>query len=145
MRTLFILQAVLIAIVGAVHIIALRLYLYWLFPWFDIPIHFAGAFWVALAAVWVLAAFHRRTSFMRVLVILVFMSIGWELFELWGGIPREANFVFDTSLDLLMDALGGIFGYFAAERLIMRDVSRGAEGIGEPHAVPRGGEQGKAR
>ncbi|OHB19781.1 MAG: hypothetical protein A2854_03990 [Parcubacteria group bacterium RIFCSPHIGHO2_01_FULL_56_18] len=121
MRTLFILQAVLIAIVGAVHIIALRLYLYWLFPWLDTFVHFAGALWVALAAVWLLAALHQQTSFIRILVILVLVSIGWELFEFWGGIPREANFAFDTSLDLLMDSLGGISGYLLARRIVARD------------------------
>lgn len=121
MHTLFILQAFLIAIVGAIHITALRLYLYWLFPWLDIFVHFFGALWVSLAAVWVLTVFHRRTPFMRAFFILVVVSVGWELFEFWGGIPREANFVFDTSLDLLMDALGGILGYFVAERLIVRD------------------------
>jgi len=119
MRTLFILQAILIAIVGAVHLIAIQLYLYWLFPWLDIFVHFFGGLWVALAAVWLLAAAHQRTPFMRIFFILAAVSIGWELFELWGGIPREANFAFDTSLDFLMDALGGISGYFIAERLTL--------------------------
>jgi uncharacterized membrane protein YjdF len=119
MRTLFILQAILIAIVGAVHLIAIQLYLYWLFPWLDIFVHFFGGLWVALAAMWLLTAAHQRTPFIRIFFILAAVSIGWELFELWGGIPREANFAFDTSLDFLMDALGGISGYFLAERLIL--------------------------
>lgn len=144
MRTLFILQAILIAIVGTVHLIAIQLYLYWLFPWLDIFVHFFGGLWVVLAAMWLLASAHQRTPFIRVFLILVVVSVGWELFELWGGIPREANFAFDTSLDLLMDTLGGIIGYFLAER-ITRDASRIAERVGEPRPVPRGGEQGKAR
>jgi hypothetical protein len=144
MRTLFILQAILIAVVGAVHLLAIQLYLYWLFPWLDIFVHFFGGLWVALAAVWLLTAAHQRTPFIRIFFILAMVSIGWELFELWGGIPREANFAFDTSLDFLMDALGGISGYFLAERLT-RDASRAAEGVGEPRPVPRVGEQGSER
>lgn len=121
MRQLFFIQAVLIFCTGLVHIIALRLYLYWLFPWLDIFVHFAGALWVALAAVWLLRTLQQTTSFAKIFLIIIATSIGWELFELWGGIPREANFAFDTSLDLLMDVLGGITGYALATRLLMRD------------------------
>lgn len=121
MRQLFFIQALLIFCIGAVHIIALRLHLYWLFPWLDVFVHFAGALWVAFAAVWLLGSMHQAISFAKVFLIIVLASIGWELFELWGGIPREANFAFDTSLDLLMDVLGGVVGYAFANRLIMRD------------------------
>jgi hypothetical protein len=84
-------------------------------------VHFGGAFWVALAAIWLLVAARQSAGFIKVFIIIVAVSIGWEFFELWGGIPREANFAFDTSLDLLMDALGGIAGYAMGKRLIMRD------------------------
>ncbi len=144
-RRLFYIQAILIVMVGFVHIIALKLYLYWQFVWLDVFVHFFGALWIALAAVWILTALRRPVSFLRVFVVLALVSVGWELFELWGGIPREANFAFDTTIDLLSDALGGIVGYFAARRMITREASRGAEGVGEPRTVPRVGEQGSER
>lgn len=121
MRQLFLIQAFLIALVGAVHIAALQLHLYWFFPWLDVPVHFFGGMWVVLTAVWLFTAAHTKAPFGIVVCILIMISIGWELFELWGGIPREANFAFDTSLDLLMDALGGFLGYAIAKRLIARD------------------------
>lgn len=120
-RRLFFIQAMLIAMVGSVHIIALRLYLYWQFVWLDVFVHFFGALWVALAAVWILTVLGRHVSFPRVFAILAIVSVGWELFELWGGIPREANFAFDTTIDLLSDTLGGIVGYLVAQRIIRRD------------------------
>ena len=120
MNHLFFIQAVLIAVVGAVHIAAMKLYLYWLFPWLDVFVHFGGALWVALAAIWLLTAARQKSPFATVFSIIVVLSIGWEFFELWGGIPREANFAFDTSLDLLMDAFGGIAGYAMGKRLIRR-------------------------
>ena len=154
-RRLFFIQASLIAAVGAVHILALRLYLYWQFPWLDTFVHFFGALWVALAVVWMFSFLHRNTSFVRVFGIIVAVSIGWELFELWGGIPREANFVFDTAVDLISDSLGGIVGFFAARHIMTLPaphrnsaVGRGgqhAEGVGEPRTVPRGGEQDEVR
>lgn len=121
MRHLFLIQTLLIAIIGAVHIAALKLYLYWLFPWLDVFVHFGGAMWVALAAMWLLSSVHQRLSFLKVFFIIVTVSVGWELFEAWGGIPREANFVFDTSLDLLMDVLGGIMGYLWGKHMLARD------------------------
>lgn len=121
MRHLFLIQAFLIALVGAVHILALKLYLYWFFPWLDVFVHFGGAMWVALAAMWLLSSVHQRLSFAKVFFIIIAVSIGWELFEAWGGIPREANFMFDTSLDLLMDVLGGITGYLWGKHLLSRD------------------------
>jgi hypothetical protein len=121
MRHLFFIQALLIALIGAVHIIALRLYLYWLFPWLDVFMHFGGAMWVALAAIWFLSSVHQKMPFLLVLGIIIAVSVGWEIFEIWGGIPREANFAFDTSLDLLMDVLGGITGYALGRHLLRRD------------------------
>lgn len=121
MGRLFFIQASLIAIVGAIHITALRLYLYWLFPWLDVFVHFFGAMWVALAAVWILAMMKRAPSFVVVFTLVVLVSIGWELFEIWGGIPREANFAFDTTIDLIMDTLGGVSGFFFARHVIRRD------------------------
>lgn len=121
MRHLFLIQAFLILLIGAVHIAALKLYLYWLFPWLDVFVHFGGALWVALAAMWLLSSVHQRLSFAKVFFIICAVSVGWELFELWGGIPREANFAFDTSLDLLMDVLGGITGYAVGRSLLSRD------------------------
>lgn len=121
MRHIFFIQAFLIALIGAIHILALKLYLYWLFPWLDVFMHFGGAMWVALAAMWLFSSVHRKLTFMRVLIIIIAVSVGWELFELWGGIPREANFAFDTSLDLLMDVVGGITGYAVGKYLLSRD------------------------
>jgi hypothetical protein len=121
MRHLFLIQTFVIFVVGAVHIAALKLYLYWLFPWLDVFVHFTAALWVALAAMWLLSSVHQRLSFTKVFFIICTVSVGWELFEIWGGIPREANFVFDTSLDLLMDVLGGITGYAVGKYLLSRD------------------------
>lgn len=123
MRHLFFIQALLIALIGAVHITALNLYLYWLFPWLDVFMHFGGALWVALAAMWFLSSVHQKIPFMRVLLIIIAVSVGWELFEVWGGIPREANFAFDTSLDLLMDVLGGITGYLWGKHMLSREIT----------------------
>ncbi|OGG73140.1 hypothetical protein A3A38_03365 [Candidatus Kaiserbacteria bacterium RIFCSPLOWO2_01_FULL_53_17] len=120
-QQLFYTQACLIAFVGAVHIIALDQYLYWRFPWLDLFVHFFAALWIALFAVWFCVVTTRGRAFGKILAVVILAGIGWELFEIWGGIPREANFAFDTALDLTMDTLGGISGFFLASRMLARD------------------------
>lgn len=69
--------------------------------------HFSGGVLLALLA-W--AGGVRRPS----LLLIVVISIGllWELFEITIGISiSEPNFLSDTALDLIMDALGGLVVY----------------------------------
>jgi hypothetical protein len=41
----------------------------------------------------------------------------WEIFEVVAEIStRERNYVFDTTIDLVMDLLGGVAGYFVGSR-----------------------------
>jgi len=103
--------------VAAIHLSALQWYLYWYYPWLDLLSHFLGGLWVALAAAWLILYIGRETSLIRILSAVMVIGIGWEIFEFYAGIPKEANFVFDTSLDLLMDFCGGLFGYLLAGRL----------------------------
>lgn len=120
MQHLFFIQTVVLVAVASVHVSALNLHLYWFFPWLDVFVHVGGAAWVSLFSVWVFSRFGVRVSFAKVGAVLAAVSIGWELFEAWGGIPREANFVFDTSVDLLSDVIGGVIGYIIAEHLVSR-------------------------
>ncbi|MDQ1299593.1 MAG: hypothetical protein QG636_261 [Patescibacteria group bacterium] len=78
--------------------------------------HFLGG--LALASFGVALLAKRRTLIF--LGAMFGIAVGWELFELVINAEREANFVFDTSLDLLMDALGMAVTYFAARLSIWR-------------------------
>ncbi len=91
-------------------------YLYWRYVWFDVPMHFLGGATTAAFLVAVLMHFRPRLFVLGVVLV----SLGWEVFELMFGFPRESNFVFDTSLDLLMDALGAILVYIIARKTIWR-------------------------
>lgn len=119
-RLLFIQTFVLIS-VGALHVTALNHALYWHFPWLDTGVHFLGGLGVMLFAYYAFSRMHMSTSPTLLFVFLACIAFGWELFELWSGIPREANFAFDTTLDLAMDALGGVVGYLLAKRVSGHD------------------------
>jgi hypothetical protein len=110
------------SILAGVHIIALKLFLYWHYFWFDLPMHFLGG------SVVVLGAFSfaelKIPYFYKIIMspyavsaFLVVVMAGWEVFEIWAGIPIEANFLFDTTLDVIMGTLGGFVGYFVATRV----------------------------
>lgn len=115
---LFITQTVVVLLVAAVHLSAMEWYLYWYFPWLDLLTHFLGGLWVALAASWLIAYTGREATLLRIIAAAMLIGIGWELFEFFAGIPREANYVFDTSLDLSMDFCGGLVGFLLASRLL---------------------------
>lgn len=117
-RSLFLTQLGLLVVIGTLHLSALAFSLYWQYPWFDVLLHFLGGLWVFLVLVWIMERFH--IGYTTLLIFFGVLMVGglWELFELWAGIPREANFVLDTSIDILMDALGGLSGMLIFKRLL---------------------------
>ena len=117
MRLAWLLAALVFAsLLAGVHLYALPHYWYWYFPWLDVPVHFLGGLFMATAVVGVLKDFKPRTFFL----IVIAGAVGWELFELLINAERERNFIFDTSLDLLMDTLGIVLAYIVARLTIWR-------------------------
>lgn len=116
-----------ISLLAVTHIIALELFLYWQYPWFDIPMHLLGGTVVALgmfASHDLLPQFPARLLYpIPVLLIVLMVSLGWEVFELYAGIPVEENFAGDTIIDLIMDILGGVIGYTVAYSVSSLDLN----------------------
>ena len=112
-------------LLALLHIVAIELFLYWLYPWFDIVTHFLGGVTVSLGVFW----FLFESPFVRIekrpLVIIgtltlaiVGIGVAWEVFEFLTGVTRgEENFVADTTLDLIMDAFGALCGGWYAARI----------------------------
>jgi len=102
--------------VAVIHITALQFFLYWKYLWLDIPVHFLGGISVVLG-VSILPFFRikvgpRYRTLLATLCIVLCVGLMWEIFEVFAGVPIEREgFVFDTTIDLLMDMLGGVIGY----------------------------------
>lgn len=117
MRLYWLLTAlVLAALLAFLQHTALEHLLYWRYLWFDTLMHFLGGLTLAAFGIALLER-HRAFVFLGG---MLFVAAGWELFELAINAQREANFAFDTSLDLLMDACGMSLAYIGARLTIWR-------------------------
>ena len=117
MRLYWLLAAlVLAALLASVHLYALPHFWYWHYPWLDLPVHLLGGMFMATAVIGVLGRSRPKLFFLAVLG----GALGWELFEFVINADPEANFVLDTSFDLLMDTLGIVLSYAVARLTIWR-------------------------
>lgn len=105
-RGLFLVQILVLVALSMVHFSALAYSLYFYLPWFDILAHFLGGLWVALMGAWLWLRFGAQPTWWRLLLVTLAVGIAWEIFELVAGIPREANYMLDTFIDLIMDFMG---------------------------------------
>lgn len=117
MRLPWLIAALILALALAwLHVTALGSYWYWHFPWLDVPVHFLAGMLMATAVIGVFGSFRPYAFFVAVLA----GAVGWEIFEFAINAERETNFIFDTSLDLLMDTLGIALVYGIARLTLWR-------------------------
>lgn len=107
-RKLLFLQLPIVAALAVLHFLALTFSLYWYFPWFDLLTHFLGGMWAGVFLLWSHAQAGYAPQPLFVVAGALAVGVLWEIFEVTAGIPLEANYVFDTSLDLLTDVFGSL-------------------------------------
>jgi len=114
---------ILIWVIALIHMAAENFYLYWTYRWFDIFTHFLGGMWVGLAGIWLwyFSGYIREMHLPSKRAVLVALGVGisigivWEVFEfvVWqltgNGLP--INYIPDTALDLVVDAIGALAGF----------------------------------
>jgi len=105
-----------LAVLAMLHYVALEFALYWRFWWFDILMHFFGGAVVALG-LFTLKDFNndipdRLQYFWPIISGVIVVALSWELFEIVIGTPAiESGYLLDTTIDLLMGAVGGFVGF----------------------------------
>lgn len=109
------------------HILATFNYWYWTYLWLDIPMHFLGGFWVAMAAVYLIFNYQFPISkevlsqnFLTFLIVILslvaLVGIFWEFYEFLNDFffsSKNYTQIFqqgaaDTIGDLFFDFLGGL-------------------------------------
>ena len=131
-QKLFIEQFILIAVIAVLHFLALKFYLYWTFEWFDILMHFLGGLWVALVATWFfffsgflykdIKPIKKVKIFSIAIISVIIVGVLWEVWELEADLVfiDEAGYFFDTSLDLVMDTLGGVVAFIYTKQKYLK-------------------------
>jgi hypothetical protein len=133
-QKLFTEQFVLVTIIAILHFLALQFYLYWIFWWFDIVTHFLGGLWVGLVVLWFFLSADRHGFFSRfvyknvniikqskifliTIISVIIVGILWEIWELLAKLVfvTDYGYFLDTSLDIVMDTLGGITAFIYAK------------------------------
>ncbi len=120
-KTLLILTLVVIIFVAIFNYIGIKYNLYWIYKWYDIPMHLLGGFCVGLFSLFLYKNFnknisivnYRRKVFVFVFLILLFVTVSWEIFELIGGITflTDKGYWLDNIGDIMNGLLGGIVAY----------------------------------
>lgn len=108
-------------IVVGIHDLAGELSWYWIFKWFDTPMHVLGGATASYFAIFALLTYifikHRRaeytpslaTFFITGLVGALFVGILWEFLEFAFGLSGLGlEYRFDTFKDLMNDMIGGV-------------------------------------
>lgn len=102
--------AYLILFIFIVNTLAMKLHWYSLIWFFDMPMHFAGGFFLALLTIWILERGKVRISFLKIFFGVLIVGIGWELFELItfeSTLEISLNSL-DTLSDICFDLAGGL-------------------------------------
>jgi hypothetical protein len=115
-----------IGVIAFFHARALVAGWYWRYPWFDIPMHFFGGAWVALAARWGFAragssaaAYALRHPLRTSVGITLLTASAWELFEYGAGfvVSPLTEYYRDTAFDLFLGVVGAFVGLGATRSL----------------------------
>ena len=110
------------ATLAIVHVLATKFFLYWMYFWLDIPVHFLGGVTVVLGFLLCRELTHaipeRYYTYVPALTVVLIVGLLWELFEVMIGASLDDDgFVFDFFKDISMDVLGGLLGYMLIEQL----------------------------
>lgn len=107
-------SAALIIFIFLINLLAMKFFWYYTFPWFDMPMHFLGGLWVALATFYL---FNPKSPWLLAFLSVLVIGILWEVFEfsLDAFITLRVWDSVDTLGDLFFDLLGASVGavYYA--------------------------------
>jgi hypothetical protein len=107
--------------IAVLHHVAIVFSWYWVFWWMDILMHFLGGVAIGLAILWlvfvsgsvsIISMPHERLLGLCIVIgCVLVVGLGWEIFEFYAKVPNEKNILADTTIDFIMDALGGLVAY----------------------------------
>ncbi|PCI28059.1 hypothetical protein COB55_04575 [Candidatus Wolfebacteria bacterium] len=105
------------------HSLASKFFWYWHYWWFDIVMHLLGGFILGLLFTWFIirvgVSWRKRVWFYIVALIVLAITIWWEIFEYVNDMVREINYISDTTIDIMLGVLGASLAYmFIRKKMI---------------------------
>lgn len=115
---------IVVSVVAVLHSVAIDKAYYWTLPWYDIMMHFLGGVWLAFFIFWIHATkpLPFKLGVAQVLLFVIGVGLLWEAYELFFKMTfvGDPEYPFDTSLDLVMDTLGGVVAFVISKFLFVR-------------------------
>ncbi len=104
------------------HAVALTFSLYYIYLWFDIPMHVLGGVTIALgyqsSYVFKKYAQFLPHTFLATVAAALVIGGGWEVYEYIVGLMTSGIFSpADTAKDIIMDTIGGAVGFVVAKAI----------------------------
>ena len=122
-KSLLFISFFVLILLGVMHYVGEKLYLYWDMRWFDSLAHFLGGLSMGFICLWVWYVSglfgkgtpNKKQAFLVSLIGGMLIGIGWEFFEFANGIAHPiGSYALDTFNDVLADFVGsataGIIG-----------------------------------
>ena len=107
-----------------INFLALKYSIYYTYLWFDMPVHILGgmsvAFGYAALPFFNIHLSNKYTTLFHYVLFVLFIGLVWEIFEYIFGISIASpldDFVTDTFIDFVMDAIGAVLGYGIVKRI----------------------------
>lgn len=115
---------IVVSVIAVLHILAIEQTYYWSLPWYDIMMHFLGGFWLAFFIFWLhsIKPFLSKVGIVSVLLFVIGVGLLWEGYEIFFKMTfmGDPEYPFDTSLDLVMDMIGGVVAFAIIKSLFLR-------------------------
>ena len=105
--------------------LAVYFYLYWIYPWIDIPVHFLGGMVAAFGFLWIVRCLglSQYVHIWHAFLFVIIVATAWELYEYLFSIslPSDPDFIRDTVIDYIAGVSGGLGAWYIGRRLSQLD------------------------
>jgi hypothetical protein len=106
----------------AAHYFAMQAHLYWYITWFDSVMHLWGGILLGLG-VHTFCTFRSiplAPSLGLVIITLALATGIWEIFEWYAGLFGPADYLFDTTKDIILGFSGGLLAHIVLTKRTIR-------------------------
>ncbi len=116
--------ALLIFFIFLLNYLATKFYWYSSVWYLDMLMHFLGGFWLGLVSIYLFPSLFKVNplrSILKIFFIVLFIGIGWEIFEILIDkfITQNSFNLLDTASDIFFDVAGGLVAVFYFFRQII--------------------------